>query len=137
MRATQAVDHRPGPIEICLLTFHRPVYGRRDGKVPQVADRVPQLDQPGAAAELRGMLDLQPFALGLAQSLVIADLENNVGNVLAQVANERLLGVSVSSSVSRRMATISCSTVANGQFDFHVPGSRNAPCVRDTQPSSS
>jgi hypothetical protein len=126
------------------------------------------------------MLDLQPFALNLGQSLAIGDLENNVGNVLAEVANERLLsGVRILDRVvqdggkqdslivdacligqrnrvvdGRKLFGTLASLVAvlvGGKGDggdqliqscirsvqLHIPGSRNAPCVLDTEPSSS
>ena len=41
---------------------------------------------------MRGMLNLKAFALRFRQGLVVGDFEDNVGDVLAEVADQFLLG---------------------------------------------
>src|SRR5271156_903888 len=67
MSAAQSVDHLFRPLEVVLAALQVPLGGRPVGDVPQVADLVGQLDELRARAQARGVLDLQPLAVGLGE----------------------------------------------------------------------
>src|SRR5882672_2437263 len=86
--AAQTIHHALRPVKVLALPAALPGRRRAAGDVADVADLVSELDELRLRTDVPRMLDLQRLALRLRQALVVGDLGDDAGDLLAEHATQ-------------------------------------------------